>query len=189
MGHVRTSGRLNVNLTRIKPGHGRKTLVCWVPWRLGVPFQAGFIFNECSMRHRDWAPSRDRLIYRHRMVEESKKDPNLKAVWRLDGWKEIAAHLGKGRRKTPDPRTVRRWERVHGMPVHREGSSVFALTDELNLWRLSRIRKTSPVIPPELDSETSTDPESSFPTSVKPDADADVPAAQSTGNFSACAAS
>ena len=32
---------------------------------------------------------------------------------RLDSWKEIAAHLGR------DVRTVQRWERAEGLPVHR----------------------------------------------------------------------
>ena len=32
---------------------------------------------------------------------------------RLDSWKEIAAYLGRG------VRTVQRWEREEGLPVHR----------------------------------------------------------------------
>ena len=32
---------------------------------------------------------------------------------RLDSWKEIAAYLGRG------IRTVQRWEREEGLPVHR----------------------------------------------------------------------
>jgi hypothetical protein len=31
---------------------------------------------------------------------------------RLNGWKEIAAYVGKG------VRTVQRWEKAHGLPVH-----------------------------------------------------------------------
>ncbi len=31
---------------------------------------------------------------------------------RLNGWKEIAAHFGKG------VRTVQRWEKALGLPVH-----------------------------------------------------------------------
>jgi len=34
---------------------------------------------------------------------------------RLNGWKEIALHLGKG------TRTVQRWEKLYGLPVHRIG--------------------------------------------------------------------
>jgi len=32
---------------------------------------------------------------------------------RLDSWKEIGAYLGRS------PRTVQRWERQEGLPVHR----------------------------------------------------------------------
>ena len=35
---------------------------------------------------------------------------------RLDSWKEIAAYLNRG------VRTVRRWEREEGLPVHRHAS-------------------------------------------------------------------
>ena len=51
---------------------------------------------------------------------------------KLDSWKEIAAHLGR------DVRTVQRWERNEGLPVHRKrhGSlgSVFAYAHELDAW-------------------------------------------------------
>ena len=36
---------------------------------------------------------------------------------RLNGWKEIAVFLGKG------VRTVQRWERDHGLPIHRQGTT------------------------------------------------------------------
>ncbi len=53
----------------------------------------------------------------------------------LRGWKDIGAHFG-----TSD-RTAQRWEREHGMPVHRtgrtRGASVFAFAEELDAWRLS----------------------------------------------------
>ncbi len=53
----------------------------------------------------------------------------------LRGWKDIGAHFG-----TSD-RTAQRWERDHGMPVHRtgrtRGASVFAVVHELDAWRLS----------------------------------------------------
>lgn len=51
---------------------------------------------------------------------------------RLDGWKEIATHLGR------DPRTAQRWEALEGLPVYREGAKVFALSDELDQWRWAR---------------------------------------------------
>ncbi len=52
----------------------------------------------------------------------------------LNGWKEIAGHLGKS------PRTVQRWERDLGLPVRRiptpdGGSIVFASRAELDEWR------------------------------------------------------
>ena len=51
---------------------------------------------------------------------------------RLNGWKEIALHLGKG------ARTVQRWEKLYGLPVHRIGREggeiVFAFRDEIDRW-------------------------------------------------------
>jgi Tol biopolymer transport system component len=55
---------------------------------------------------------------------------------RLDSWKEIAAYLGRG------IRTVQRWEREEGLPVHRlahaDRGSVFADSTELTEWWKSR---------------------------------------------------
>ncbi len=55
---------------------------------------------------------------------------------RLDSWKEIAAYLER------DITTVQRWEKREGMPVHRhlhdKRGSVYALSCELDAWRLSR---------------------------------------------------
>ena len=55
---------------------------------------------------------------------------------RLDSWKEIAAHLNRS------VRSVQRWERVEGMPVHRHGhnrtASIYAYRGELDTWRRSR---------------------------------------------------
>lgn len=54
----------------------------------------------------------------------------------LQGWKAIGAALDRG------VRTVQRWERTLGLPVHRlgEGPScpVFAFQDELELWLRER---------------------------------------------------
>ena len=51
---------------------------------------------------------------------------------RLDSWKEIAAYLRRG------TRTVQRWEREEGLPVHRlrhdKFGSVYAYPDELDAW-------------------------------------------------------
>lgn len=55
----------------------------------------------------------------------------------LDGWKEIAGYLGK------EPRTCLRWEKTHGLPVHRMDtgsprSKVFAFKTEIDDWLSSR---------------------------------------------------
>ena len=61
---------------------------------------------------------------------------------RLDSWKEIAAFLGRG------IRTVQRWERDEGLPVHRlphaERGSVFADPAEINAWAVSSTRHSCP---------------------------------------------
>ncbi len=62
---------------------------------------------------------------------------------RLDSWKEIAAYLKRG------VRTVQRWERVNGLPVHRldleRQGSVFAYRAELDAWWESR-RQSQPAL-------------------------------------------
>ena len=54
---------------------------------------------------------------------------------RLDSWKEIAAYLKRG------ARTVQRWEREEGLPVHRlvhnKLGSVYAYRSELDAWWFS----------------------------------------------------
>jgi tetratricopeptide (TPR) repeat protein len=50
---------------------------------------------------------------------------------RLDSWKEIAAFFGR------DERTLNRWEKEQGLPVHRWPGTkgrVYAFTDELSAW-------------------------------------------------------
>ncbi len=50
----------------------------------------------------------------------------------LNGWKEIAAYIGRG------VRTVQRWETHAGLPVHRpqgrDRSAVVAFAEELDTW-------------------------------------------------------
>ena len=50
----------------------------------------------------------------------------------LNSWKEISSYLGRG------VRTVQRWERELGLPIHRIGkgkrSPVYATIAELNFW-------------------------------------------------------
>lgn len=51
---------------------------------------------------------------------------------RLNSWKEIAAYLGRS------PRTVQRWEREEGLPIHRHSHahshSVYAYQSDLDRW-------------------------------------------------------
>jgi TolB-like protein len=58
---------------------------------------------------------------------------------RLDSWKEIAAYLDRG------VRTVRRWEREEGLPVHRHVhrvlGSVYAYRSEIDAWRQTEKRR------------------------------------------------
>ncbi len=54
----------------------------------------------------------------------------------LEGWKEIAAHLGRS------VRTARRWDQKEGLPVHRQvhdtRTSVYAFPSGLEAWRSGR---------------------------------------------------
>lgn len=67
---------------------------------------------------------------------------------RIDSWKEIAAFFGR------DERTVKRWEKERGLPVHRlpgERGGVFAWSHELTAWLNSTAAangKTETVPPP-----------------------------------------
>jgi TolB-like protein/tetratricopeptide (TPR) repeat protein len=67
------------------------------------------------------------------------------AQQRLDSWKEIAAYLNRG------ARTVQRWEREEGLPVHRlkhdQGSTVYAYKQELDAWWTSRRAETPALAP------------------------------------------
>ncbi len=69
----------------------------------------------------------------------------------LRSWKEIAAYLQR------DPRTVQRWEKAEGLPVHRlvhsSGGSVYAFTADLDAWLLARTR-IAPPMPEALVTET-----------------------------------
>src|SRR5215469_4003776 len=60
-------------------------------------------------------------------------DESARTSERLDSWKEIASHLKRS------VRTVTRWEREQGMPVHRYTTgTVYAYKSELDGWWLSR---------------------------------------------------
>ncbi|HKW36002.1 MAG TPA: tetratricopeptide repeat protein [Candidatus Acidoferrum sp.] len=61
---------------------------------------------------------------------------------KLDSWKEIADYLDR------EVRTVQRWEKTEGLPVHRhehqKKSTVYAYTSELDDWRKNRQPKDDP---------------------------------------------
>ncbi|MCX6552207.1 MAG: hypothetical protein NTY02_14605 [Acidobacteria bacterium] len=62
--------------------------------------------------------------------------PDSRLGDRLDGWKAIAAHLGR------DIRTVQRWELSEHLPIHRlehkQRSTAYAFTIELDAWIAKR---------------------------------------------------
>ena len=63
---------------------------------------------------------------------------------RLVGWDEIGSHLGA------TSRSAQRWERDHGLPVHRisghRGGRVYAYTAELNYWLEHRGESETPAV-------------------------------------------
>src|SRR5947209_6377937 len=65
-----------------------------------------------------------------------------RAAGRIDSWKGIAAYLKRG------ARTVQRWEREAGLPVHRlrhdKLASVYAYEHELEAWWSSRGSRLEP---------------------------------------------
>ncbi len=72
---------------------------------------------------------------------------------KLDSWGEIASYLGR------EVRTVQRWERTEGLPVHRhehkKKSTVYAYAGELDAW----IKKRQPKDDPDADAAFVPDPE------------------------------
>lgn len=76
------------------------------------------------------------------MLHDSLPDPRGR---RLESWKEVAAYLGR------DVRTVQRWERQEGLPVHRlrhsKLGSLYAFAAELDVWRQARELGPSIAVP------------------------------------------
>jgi tetratricopeptide (TPR) repeat protein len=85
---------------------------------------------------------------------------------RLDSWKEIAAFFGR------DERTVKRWEKEKGLPVHRlpenTGARVFAFTDELTRWMNSPEPASTRVVAEEQRAVTETDVSGGKPSLPRP---------------------
>jgi len=73
------------------------------------------------------------------MSGTSAHSPEANSNIRLDSWKEIAAYLKCG------VRTVQRWEKTEGLPVHRHlhqnQGSIYAFTSEIDEWRTRRSAK------------------------------------------------
>jgi TolB-like protein/Tfp pilus assembly protein PilF len=80
---------------------------------------------------------------------------------RLESWKEIAAYLSRS------VRTVKRWERVEGLPVrrhlHRQSSSVWAFPSELDAWTLTRQPQRPSAATPQAEETVSAEPTNSDP--------------------------
>src|SRR5262245_39779120 len=70
---------------------------------------------------------------------------------RLDSWKEIASYLGR------DVRTVQRWEKKEGLPVHRHQhdklGTVYAFPSELDAWWVDRRPRLGDQAEPEASAE------------------------------------
>jgi Tol biopolymer transport system component len=90
--------------------------------------------------------------------------PPLKAATdrRLGSWKEIAAYLGRG------VRSVQRWEREEGLPVHRlshlKRGSVYAYKSELDEWWASRVGSLATMDPEEVETARQPEPDPRSPT-------------------------
>jgi TolB-like protein/Flp pilus assembly protein TadD len=80
-------------------------------------------------------------------------DPQALQNGRLDSWKEIAVYLGR------DVRTVQRWEKKEGLPVHRhlheKLGTVYAYKSELDAWWNTDEHKPLREQPPEPASSSS----------------------------------
>ena len=74
---------------------------------------------------------------------------------RLDSWKEIAAYLKR------DVRTVQRWEKQEGLPVHRhlhdERGTAYAYSNEIDEW-MTRRRRLEPLAAAAVPSSEMKDP-------------------------------
>jgi hypothetical protein len=75
---------------------------------------------------------------------------------RLTSWKDIAAHLGR------DVRTVMRWEKERGLPIHRlpgrTSRALFAYVDEIDAWSRGASTPETPVTQPQTSEAEITQP-------------------------------
>src|SRR5215467_8676575 len=81
---------------------------------------------------------------------------------RLGSWKEIATYLGRG------VRSVQRWEREEGLPVHRlshlKRGSVYAYKNELDEWWASRAGSLATLDREEVETARKPEPDLPSPT-------------------------
>ena len=86
----------------------------------------------------------DAVLRLNQSMQRPSPTASSDAPRRLDSWKEIAAFFGR------DERTVKRWEKERGLPIHRlpgtARAGVFAFTNELSGWLKSR--ESAGVAPP-----------------------------------------
>ncbi len=70
----------------------------------------------------------------------------------LDSWKEIAAYVNR------NVRTVQRWEKTEGLPVHRHrherASSVSACREEIDRWQKQRLHVSDEIAVKQRELET-----------------------------------
>ena len=73
-------------------------------------------------------------------LNPSVPESDSRQAW-FDSWKAIASYLGR------EVRTVQRWEKNEGMPVHRhphlKGSTVYAFKSEIDGWLTGRAQTLS----------------------------------------------
>jgi hypothetical protein len=74
---------------------------------------------------------------------------------RLDSWKQIAVYLDR------EVRTVQRWEKREGLPVHRQfhvkAGTVWAFKDEIDAWFKNRCQAVSKPVPQRQHSDQAVD--------------------------------
>jgi hypothetical protein len=109
--------------------HG-SAFFCLAPADIRIPLFAG---TEVGL---EWSPVATGPRPTSQMPAPNQTAPTTGGpAGRLTTWKQIARHFDRS------VRTVQRWERDHGLPVHRfptaRGESVHATVDDLDRWALS----------------------------------------------------
>ena len=98
------------------------------------PLRCGAYFSVTLLLQATGTPKTGLVQSAASVMEKSEQDSEINDVPRdrLNGWKEISHHLGKS------VRTVQRWERDLGLPIHRlrtnRGEIIWALRQEIDRW-------------------------------------------------------